>query len=149
DVTVAGTAHRRLVTFLTTSSATRILMITGDGGRILNTETCGSRARRSPAGRHIGTGSGDGFRRGVGPGLTTSLGALRHFTMGAGLLSAEPGDGCQVRRDLRSSRPPMFDLCTPQRSLHGLVVPALLLVLASVQRPSAWPGFHWARATCT
>src|SRR5581483_2262654 len=66
------------------------------GARFLTTARSGTPPLWTSAGRLIATVTGAGSRHGAGRGLTTRRGASRHFTMVAGLSSADAGAGVQV-----------------------------------------------------
>src|SRR5258708_38337730 len=71
----------------------RIWTITVHGEKSRITVRFGIRARWKWAGLLIAMDTGTGLARGAGPGWIMSHGALRHFTMDAGRLSAAVGAG--------------------------------------------------------
>src|SRR5580698_3762758 len=94
--TIATSANRilfRSVTFLTTCPARKTSTTTAPGARMATTALSGTRRKSHQTGLLTATAIGATSLRGAGLGLITRLGALRRFTMAAGVTSAAGGAG--------------------------------------------------------
>src|SRR5271169_1806637 len=91
--TIAKSTLNPPATFRGTLPATKISMTTANGETCPTTVMRGFPHASHSDGRRIATDIGHGSLRGDGRGWKMSLGALLHFTMGAGPRLAEAGAG--------------------------------------------------------